>query len=107
MEAMIPIFAAACLAFSDGHGNTTLTCPDGRSGYLYTTPGGATSGMLGAELYQPPTIDIRPLAQDGPQATYIAPPPATPPAPVVPPAPPPPELPSLNAGAQGGPLTGP
>jgi len=94
---MIAVFAAAaCVAISDGQGNTTVTCPDGRTGYLYTDAGGATSGMLGAEPYQPPTAEIRPSPLPGPQAAVVIPPTAPPPAAVTAqPDPPPPVLPSL------------
>ena len=96
---MIAILAAAaCVAISDGQGATTVTCPDGRTGYLHTDAGGATSGMLGAEPYQPPTTEVRPSPLPGMQAGLVTPPAATPPPAGVTaqPDPPPPVLPSLS-----------
>lgn len=68
--------AQACLSYSDGLGNTTLTCPGGQGGYLYTPPGGVPQGLVGGRPYTGVPADIgAPLAQPGvPSVTYVSPP---------------------------------
>jgi hypothetical protein len=91
--------AQACLSYSDGLGNTTLTCPDGRSGYLYTAPGaGVAAGMVAGQPYAAQATTLAPPlgpAAGVPSASYIDPPappsiglPALSPAPVQPSPPP-------------------
>jgi hypothetical protein len=89
--------AQSCLSYSDGLGNTTLTCPDGRTGYIHTDPGGVASGMVGTQPFQAPAgVLAMPLGDPSaglptsgaPTAAYVDIPP--PPAPPVAAPPPPP-----------------
>lgn len=86
--------AQQCLSYSDGLGNTTLTCPDGRSGYLYTPPGSVPQGLFGGQPYTGVPANLTPpFARPGlPSATYVDQPPpafALPPPPPAPSDPPP------------------
>ena len=80
--------AQACLSYSTGFGDTTVTCPDGSTGYVHTGPGGAASGMIGNQPFAGSAASLSPPfgpAAGVPSAAYIAPPIAGP----APPAPPP------------------
>jgi hypothetical protein len=75
----------ACTAFSDGTGGTSVTCPDGRSGYLRDLGGGVSAGLLGDQPFATPSTTL----SNTPGFAYITPPPPAPPR-IVPAEPPPP-----------------
>ena len=69
--------AQSCLSYSTGFGDTTVTCPDGTSGYIHTDPGGAASGMIGNQPFAGSATSLAPPfgpAAGAPSAAYIAPP---------------------------------
>lgn len=97
--------AQACVSVSDGLGNTTVHCPDGRIGSFRTDPAGAAAGMFGGQAFagsasaiaQPPgppegAPSVAYVAPPLPSPPPIAPPPDPSPATPVPPLTPQPEL---------------
>lgn len=105
------VAAQSCLSYADGLGNTTLTCPDGRTGYIHTGPGGVASGMLGSQPFQAPAgVLVMPQSDPlwgVPATAYVTmppapplaagPPPPTAPAAASPPLTPAPELTALQS----------
>jgi hypothetical protein len=85
--------AQACLSYSDGLGNTTLSCPDGRTGYIRTDPTGVATGMVGTQPYTGTATSLAPPfgpPTDRPGAAYVFLPPSLSPPPSAPPSEPPP-----------------
>jgi hypothetical protein len=69
--------AQPCLSSSDGLGGTTLSCPDGRTGYLHDEGAGAAGGMIGAQAFAGASASLAPPfgpAVGVPSAAYIPPP---------------------------------
>ena len=66
--------AQACLSYSTGYGDTTITCPDGTAGYVHTDPGGAATGIIGGQPYAGSASTLAPPfgpAAGVPSAAYI------------------------------------
>jgi hypothetical protein len=89
-------WAQPCLTLSDGSGNTTVSCPDGRTGLLHTDPAGGVSGLIGGQVYQGLASNPglpQPLPGGAPSTSYLIAPP--PPSLAAPSPPPPPAVASL------------
>jgi hypothetical protein len=83
--------AQACLSYNDGLGGTTLSCPDGRTGYIHNDGNGGASGMIGGQAFAGSSASLAPPfgpAEGVPSTAYIAPP-LPPMVPLAPPDPPP------------------
>ncbi|HTK36323.1 MAG TPA: hypothetical protein VL358_13700 [Caulobacteraceae bacterium] len=90
--------AQNCLSYSDGLGGTTISCPDGRTGYVHDDGAGGAAGMIGSQPFAGSSASLSPPfgPQSGaPSAAFIAPPlppPYSPPPPDAGTAAPPPPL---------------
>ena len=87
--------AQACVSVSDGFGDTTVHCPDGRIGSFRTDPAGSAAGMFGGQAFAGSAAALAPPPgppEGVPSVAYVAPP-LPPPPPIAPPPDPSPATP--------------
>jgi hypothetical protein len=96
--------AQSCLSYSDGLGGTTISCPDGRTGYIHNDGNGGAAGMIGSQPFAGSSASLSPPfgpSAGVPSAAFIAP--------LLPPSysPPPPDAGTAEAPPPLTPQTGP